>query len=99
MSPPENPTAKLCTVVQGVQFNLWVEPVGFLRAIILRDALVELFGASEDSSNWVETYQQYREFIDAVAIRLHEQSPQVKLAILSVPVLQAHYAECASAQN
>jgi hypothetical protein len=59
-------TAKLCEVVQGVQFTVFEQGV-VIRALILRDALESFFGADESPHSWLLAYQRHRDTINCAA--------------------------------
>jgi hypothetical protein len=58
--------AKLCRVVEGVEFTV-VEQGITIRALILRDALEQYFGADETPESWMRAYQANRDAIDCAA--------------------------------
>jgi len=73
--------ARLCDVVQGVQFTV-VGGNESIRALILRDALEELFGAEEAPESWLRTYCQYQDIIDTAAAERHRQQVGGALTVL-----------------
>ena len=58
--------AKLCRVVEGVEFAVDEQGV-VIRALILRDALELLFGADDSPASWLLAYSRYRDVIDCAA--------------------------------
>jgi hypothetical protein len=58
--------ARLCQVVQGVEFTVDEQGV-LIRALILRDALENFFGASESPQSWLRAYKTHRDAIDCAA--------------------------------
>jgi hypothetical protein len=57
---------RLCQVVQGVEFTVDEQGVQ-IRALILRDALENFFGASESPQSWLKAYKTHRDAIDCAA--------------------------------
>lgn len=57
---------RLCPVVEGVEFTV-VEQGVRIRALILRDALEEFFGADDTPASWLQAYADHREAIDCAA--------------------------------
>ncbi|MFL6664602.1 MAG: DUF1488 family protein [Rhizobacter sp.] len=57
---------RLCPVVQGVEFTV-VEQGVRIRALILRDALEEFFGADDTPASWLRAYEEHRDAIDCAA--------------------------------
>jgi hypothetical protein len=58
--------AKLCRVVEGVEFTV-VEQGITIRALILRDALEQYFGADETPESWMQAYLANQDTIDCAA--------------------------------
>jgi hypothetical protein len=58
--------ARLCEIVQGVQFTV-IEAEENIRAIILRDALEEFFGADAEPESWLLAYRKHQDIIDSAA--------------------------------
>ena len=75
-------TAKLCEIVQGVQFTLHDEQGSSCQALILRDALEEFFGASAEPGSWMEAYVKYEDVIHDAARRQH-RTAESTLTVLS----------------
>lgn len=73
--------AKLCSVVQGVQFNV-VDEGTIIRAIILRDALEAFFGAGESPESWIRAYTNHQDTIDSAAIHRHRKDRAASLTVL-----------------
>ena len=72
---------RLCPVVQGVEFTV-VEQGVRIRALILRDALEEFFGAGDAPSSWLDAYARHQHAIDGAAAdryRAHRKHPVVVL--------------------
>lgn len=59
-------TAKLCRIVEGVEFVVDEQGVT-IHALILRDALETFFGADESSASWLLAYNRYQDVIDTAA--------------------------------
>ena len=57
---------RLCQVIQGVEFTVDEQGVQ-IRALILRDALENFFGASESPQSWLKAYKTHRDAIDCAA--------------------------------
>jgi hypothetical protein len=58
--------ARLCQIVEGVEFT--VEEQGVLiRALILRDALENFFGANDTPQSWLRAFQTHRDAIECAA--------------------------------
>jgi hypothetical protein len=74
--------AKLCEIVQGVQFTLVDEHGANCQALILRDALEEFFGASAEPHSWMAAYLKYEDIIHDAAQRQH-RTAESTLTVLS----------------
>ena len=59
-------TARLCRIVEGVEFTVDEQGV-IIRGLILRDALEVFFGADETPASWLLAYSRYRDVIDCAA--------------------------------
>lgn len=57
---------RLCPIVQGVEFTV-VEQDVRIRALVLRDALEELFGAGPTPADWLRAYRENQDTIDCAA--------------------------------
>lgn len=84
---------QLCPVLEGVQFTVQDDGVR-IKAVILKEALQTLFGASETPQDWLEAYHDHRSQIDFAAITLHRLQP-----IWPVVVLRGHEPELAAARQ
>ena len=74
--------AKLCEIVQGVQFTVTCDDEVPVKAIILRDALEEFFGANEEPKSWLNTYLQHQDIIDRAAAERHRRDAALTLTVL-----------------
>lgn len=59
--------AKLCRIVEGVEFVVREQGVR-IHALILRDALEVFFGAGASPESWLLAYTRHRNEIDCAAI-------------------------------
>jgi hypothetical protein len=57
---------RLCPIVQGVEFTV-IEQDVTIRALILRDALEEFFGAHPSPDGWLRAYRENEDAIDCAA--------------------------------
>ena len=73
--------AKLCEIVQGVQFTV-TGADETIRAIILRDALEELFGAGTEPDTWLKAYRKHQDIIDTAAADRYRREGQAALTVL-----------------
>lgn len=74
--------ARLCEVVQGVQFSV-VEQDVTIRALILRDALERYFGADESPDSWLRAYLDNQDTIDTAAADSWRSQHGPALTVLS----------------
>ena len=74
--------AKLCGIVQGVQFTITSDDERPLKAIILRDALEQYFGADEEPQTWLSAYLRHQDIIDRAAAERHRRDSALTLTVL-----------------
>jgi hypothetical protein len=73
--------AKLCEIVEGVQFTVLEQGIT-IRALILRDALEEFFGADDSPQSWLEAYLAHRDTIDCAAADRYRRERGTTLTVL-----------------
>ncbi|HEX6708368.1 MAG TPA: DUF1488 family protein [Albitalea sp.] len=74
---------RLCPVVQGVEFTV-IEQGIRIRALILRDALEEFFGADESPSSWLNAYERHQDAIDCAAADRYRANRSQSVVVLRV---------------
>jgi hypothetical protein len=72
---------RLCDVVQGVEFVV-VEQGVRIRALILRDALEQFYGAGASPESWLQAYLRHQDAIDCAAADRHRANPLQALVVL-----------------
>jgi hypothetical protein len=72
---------RLCPVVEGVEFTV-VEQGVRIRALILRDALEEFFGADDSPASWLQAYVVHRDAIHCAAADRFRQNRSQPIVVL-----------------
>jgi hypothetical protein len=72
---------RLCRIVQGVEFTVDEQGV-LIRALILREALENYFGATASPESWIRAYQQHRDAIDCATADLYRANPHQNMIVL-----------------
>jgi hypothetical protein len=62
--------AKLCPLVEGVEFWIDLGSSDSLHGVVTADVLRERFGAGDEPAAWIASYQLHRAEIHRVAYRL-----------------------------
>jgi hypothetical protein len=72
---------KLCRIVEGVEFSFDEQGVP-IRALILRDALEEFFGADHTPDSWLRAYCVHQDTIHCAAADRFRQELSPPLVVL-----------------
>lgn len=74
-------SVKLCDVIEGVQFTVLEQGVA-IRALILRDALEEFFGADASPQSWLSAYREHKRTINRAACERYRNDPAATVTVL-----------------
>lgn len=92
-NPRQLPEARLCQVIQGVEF--WVragpdsEASGdVVRAVIAVEALKEHFGAGDAPEAWLAAFENHRATIEQQACDLYAKTGRPAFIVIFEPALQ-----------